>query len=286
MLIATEDDELARDLAEPLAIWNADPRWLSDIDDTLAELAGSGEIRRPVVIVDGRDKLLSALGLAHQAARLGADAPFVVLIAEEAQIASLGEVNEGGLDGFIPAPVTELLLANALYALPLDEERPRPRRDSSPRPAPERQTAPRDMAQHDAERITPIAAHPKFVPETAAAVDARAIEGLRALGGGPGFLRELIETFQADARQVMESIGQAAASGDAAGFARSLGALRRAAGHLGAIQLSELLASLQGLSASELRQRGATHVQRLDAEIDRLAAALSESLPAGEARRT
>ena len=162
VLIATEDDELARDLAEPLAIWNADPRWLSDIDDTLAELAGSGEIRRPVVIVDGRDKLLSALGLAHQAARLGADAPFVVLIAEEAQIASLGEVDEGGLDGFIPAPVTELLLANALYALPLDEERPRPRRDSSPRPAPERQTAPRDMAQHDAERITPIAAHPKI----------------------------------------------------------------------------------------------------------------------------
>jgi signal transduction histidine kinase/HPt (histidine-containing phosphotransfer) domain-containing protein len=291
VLIATEDDELARDLAEPLAVWNADPRWLSDTDAALAELARPGETQRPVVIVDGRNKLLSALSLAHQAARLGAAAPFVVLIAEEAQIASLGEVDEGGLDGFIPVPVTELLLANALYALPLDEERPKPRLDAAPRPperqmAPKRQPATRDARQHDADRVTPIAAHPRFMPEAAAAVDAQVIERLRALGGGPGFLRELIETFQADARQVMESIGQAAAAADAAGFARSLGALRRAAGHLGGTQLGELLASLQGLTASELRQRGAIHVQRLDAEIDRLAAALLESLPASEARRT
>ena len=272
VLIATEDDELARDLAEPLAVWNAATRWLSDIDSALAELTRPGETRRPVVIVDGRDKLLSALSLAHQAARLGAAAPFVVLIAEDVQIASLGEVDEGGLDGFIPVPATELLLANALHALPLDEERPQPHLEDSPRSTPE--------------RVTPIAAHPRFVPEAPAAVDAQVIERLRALGGGPAFLRELIATFEADTRGVMKSLGQAAATADAAGFARSLGALRRAAGHLGGTQLSELLSSLQGLTAGELRQRGATHVQRLDAEIDRLAAALLESVPGSEARRT
>ena len=72
---------------------------------------------------------------------------------------------------------------------------------------------------------------------------------------------------------------------DVAGFAQSLALLRRAASPLGGTQLCELLASLQGLTASELRQQGAVHVQRLDAEIERLAAALSEFLPATEASR-
>ncbi len=44
------------------------------------------------------------------------------------------------------------------------------------------------------------------------------------------------------------------------------------------------LASLHGLTASELRQLGATHVQRLDAEIERLGAALTEIVAETEAR--
>src|ERR1700704_5159210 len=82
------------------------------------------------------------------------------------------------------------------------------------------------------ERITPIASHPKFMPETAA-LDMRAIDGLRELGGDPDFLGELIETFRADAQQIMERLDQAVAAGDAAGFAQSLVALRRAASPLG-----------------------------------------------------
>ena len=135
------------------------------------------------------------------------------------------------------------------------------------------------------ERITPIAAHPKFVPETPTAVDARVIEGLQSLGGGPGLLGELIESFGVDALHVMQRIAQSAAVADAAGFARGIVALQRAAGQLGGTQLCELLASLRDLPASELRQRGATHVQRLDAEIERLAAALREFQPAGGARQ-
>jgi hypothetical protein len=44
------------------------------------------------------------------------------------------------------------------------------------------------------------------------------------------------------------------------------------------------MASLQDLTASELRQQGAVHVRRLDAEIDRLSTALIELLPTAEAR--
>lgn len=286
VLLATDDDELARDLAEPLAVWNGAPSWPDDIDAALAGLGASQDAPRPILIVDGRDKLLSALSLAHRAAQAAA-APLVVLIAIPAQIDGLGQVEEDGLDSLLPAPISEAVLANAIDALPLAPAQ-LPVASSidgrAPPAEPPAAAAPK-AAGAGGNRITPIAAHPRFAPEGTAAVDARMIEGLRALGGGPDFLGELIETFRADARQVLERLGQAAAIGDAAGFARGIAALQRSAGQLGGTQLCEFLASLQGLAASELRQRGAGQVQRLAAEIERFAAALLEFLPAGETRR-
>jgi signal transduction histidine kinase/HPt (histidine-containing phosphotransfer) domain-containing protein len=282
VLLATEDDELARDLAEPLAVWNAQPSWPEDIDTALAGLAVPGAEPRPVLIVDGRDKLLSALSLAHRAGQ-AASAPFVVLIAMPAQIEGLGQVEEDGLDSFVPAPVSELLLANALDALPLEASRPEPAAVIGGRAV--RAEPPPAAAAEIGDRITPIAAHPRFAPETPPAVDPKVIEGLRALGGGPDFLGELIETFHTDAQQVLQRLGQAASVGDAAGFGRAVAALRRSAGQLGGTQLCELLASLQGLTSSELRQRGAGHLQRVTAEIERFTAALLEFLPSSETRR-
>jgi hypothetical protein len=296
VLIVTEDGQLADELARMLAAWRGAAYQAADADadDTLAELARLDPARRPVMIIDGRDRLLSALSLAHHAARLGLDAPFVLLIAEQTQIDSLVEVDEGELDGFIPAPVAERLLAGVLHALPpgpapiAADPTALPRFADLSRPMAEPRRAAGDAADLGAGQITPIASHPRFVPEAAAAVDARVIEGLRALGGGPGFtgfLSELIESFRTEAGQLMEAVNAAVATGDTAGFARSLAALRRTAGPLGGAQLCELLVSLQNLTAGELRLRGAMHIQRLDAEIDRLAAALLDFLPASAARR-
>ena len=303
ILIATEDDEFAGELAELLDRWNGDARWVGDADAVLAGLSRRDMPQPPAVvpllIIDGRGKWLSALSLAHHAVQSGGIAAFVLLVADADQIASLGEVDDGEIDGFIPAPVSGELLANALHALPLGPDLPLEtlKRFPDPPQAPAGKRAePGAPAQHaneptgeqtrerTRERITPIATHPQFVHDTAATLDMRAIDGLRALGGGPGFLREVIECFEADAQQIMEHIDQAVASANAARFAQSLVALRRAASPLGGAQLCELLASLQDLTASELQQQGAVHVQRLDAEIDRLCAALIELLPTAEAR--
>jgi signal transduction histidine kinase/HPt (histidine-containing phosphotransfer) domain-containing protein len=292
VLIATEDEQFAGELAEPLTAWNGEARWLGDADAALAALSRrettEGAAMNPVLIVDGRRKLLSALSLAHQAARTGEAAPFVLLVADALQIESLDAVDEVEVDGFVPVPLSRQLLANALDALPLGPLEPlmsdRPAMPlPADRPRPAAGVPPGEPAREFGERITPIAAHPKFVPE-AAAVDKRAVDGLRALDGDPHFLGELIETFQADAQQLMERLDQAVAAADVAGFAQALTALRRAAAPLGGTQLCELLASLQGLTASELRQLGAVHVQRLDAEIDRLAVALTELLAGTEQR--
>jgi len=281
VLIAAEDEQFAAELAESLAGWNGDLRWVGGPDAALAALSRRETTERPVMIpvliVDGRRKLLSALSLAHHAARIGDAAPFVLLVADPGQIESLGELDEGDVDGFIPLPLSENLIANALDALPLEP----PGLPAPERPAMQPFADPR--REPTGERITRLASHPKFVPE-AAALDMRAIEGLRELGGDPDFLGELIETFQADAQRTMERLDQAVAAADAAGFAQGLVALRRAASPLGGTQLCELLASLQGLTASELRQLGASHVQRLDAELKRLAAALTEVVAETEAR--
>jgi hypothetical protein len=222
---------------------------------------------------------LSALSLAHHAARLGAEAPFVLLVAEHEQIDRLGEVDEGEVDGFVPLPLMASILANALRALPLGTDSVPPRRQAPARPA---QSEP-PLAVVP-ERITPIAAHPKFAPEQPAAVDPRVVDGLRALGGGPGFLRDLTESFRAEARQIMVRLYKAAEAADAAAFGRGLIALHRAAGQLGGTELCELAGSLQRATAGELRQHGPSHVQRLEAGIDRLAAALMQYVAGSEAR--
>jgi len=291
VVVATEDAHLADGLAELLVRWNAEPLWVGDADAALAELAVIEATSRAVVIADGRLHLLSALSLAHHAARLGAEAPFVLLVAEPEQIDRLAEVDEGELDGFVPLPLTGTILANALRALPLALDPLLPRRElagrpvaaAPPPPSPPRSEPPPVAAE---ERITPIAAHPRFTPEMPAAVDPRVVDGLRALGGGPGFLREVIESFRTDARQIMERLHQAADIADSAAFARGLVALHRAAGQLGGTGLCELAASLQRVTAGELRQQGSADVRRLDAEIDRLAAALTGYLPPNEALRS
>ncbi|MGC2415633.1 MAG: hypothetical protein WA459_23415, partial [Stellaceae bacterium] len=295
VLIATEDAEFASKLGETVAAWNGDVRWVGDADGALANLSRHGATERQVLIVDGR-KLLGALSLAHRAARIRVPAPFVLLIAEDGQIASLGEVDDGEIDGFIPAPPTRQLLANALDALPLglldslaSDLPATPPIVYPPRPVVEppgelTEVAPGELSGRFSERITPIASHPKFAPEMTA-LDMRAIDGLRALGDDPDFLGEVIETFKADAREIMGRLDQAVTAADATGFALSLSALRRAASPLGATQLCELLASLQEVTASELRQHGAIHLQRLDAEIDRFGAALTQLLETAEASR-
>lgn len=277
VLIVTEDDELASQLAEPLAVWNAEALWQRDGEAALAELARiAGVGNRAVLIVDARDKLLSAFSLIHRAATIGGEPPLVVLIAPPAQIANLSEVNETGLDALLPVPVTEILLAHALDALPLDA-------------TPVRAVTATDQAlgRHSIaappnepdDRVTPIAAHPKFASEAVPVLDAKVIENLRSLSGDPEFLADLIETFRADSRQLIRRLGDAAAAADAAAFTRGLVALQRAATQLGGTQLCELLASLPETDPAELRQRGTGQIGRISAEVERLIAALRDGQP-------
>lgn len=244
VLLVTEDDELARGLAEPFATWNAEPRWPGGAIEAAAEFANLPPTPRAIVVIDGRDHLLAALGVVHHAAGRGTDAPFVLLLADPARLADLAALDEGEIDGFIPAPVSEALLAKALYALPLPWDRQRPRGIS------------------------------RAAAAAGSAINASALASLRALDADAEFIAELIKTFRDDAQQILRRVEQASAAGDDERLRQALGALRRAAGQLGGVDLCTTATALQRLDRGELRQRSRIHVQRLESEVDRLCEAL------------
>jgi hypothetical protein len=179
--------------------------------------------------------------------------------------------------------LTPQLLANALHSLPLPAERADA---ASPQPEfPEAAILTEDAPAPYGDRVTSIAAHPRFAAESTPVVDPRRIEALHELGGQEGFLGDVIETFRADAQQIMHRLTRAAAIADIAAFAQGLRALGQAAGHVGGVPLSQLTTSLRGLAAAELRDHGNIHLQRIEAEIDRLAVALLHYLGQVEAQR-
>ena len=279
VLIATEDSQFASELAEPLNAWNADPRWIDSFENTLGFVDRRDARACSVLIVDGRQRKLAALSFAHRAVTSEAPPSFVLFVAERAQIGGLVELAEDELDAVLPAPLDYQLFANALHALPLWHGAPaRPvivsARHDEPLPEPPPLFDPADVAA-PSPQVTPIATHPRFAAETPT-IDQRAVAALRRLGGGDEFLGEVLDSFRADAREIMQRLVRAAAAADSAGFARGLHALRNCAANLGGTRLCEVLLSLREVGAQELREQGSVLVQRLGDELARLDAALAE----------
>jgi HPt (histidine-containing phosphotransfer) domain-containing protein len=178
------------------------------------------------------------------------------------------------------------LLVNALHTLPLRSDpggwqKPAAAlTDNSMTSAGAEQQA----AAPAADRVTPIAAHPRFAADPTPTIDAQVIEKLQELGGEDDFLHDVIETFRSDAAQIMRRIDRAAAVADPVAFAQGLRALRQAAGHVGGTRLCQLAVSLRGLTGNDLRDHGSAHLHRLNAQIDRLTAGLRQYFGEVEAR--
>ena len=283
VLIVTGDSLFAGNVCEYLGAWDAPVSWIGEGEAALNYVAWLDPATRAVLLVDGGSKPLSAMGLVNRVLTMDGAPPFILFVADPAQVAALAELEDGEVDAFLPAPLTAQLLVNALHALPLLAEiAAEPQ--VQPEWAGETAAAP-DGPPPFGDRITPIAAHPRFAAEPTPVVDPRRIEALRELGGQEAFLGDLIETFRADAQQIIRRLGRAVAIADVAAFAQGLRALGQAAGHVGGTPLTQLTASLRGLGAAELRDQGNIHLQRLEGEIERLAAALLHYLDQVGAQR-
>jgi hypothetical protein len=283
VLIVTGDSLFAGNVCEYLGGWDAPVSWIGEAEAALNYMAWLDPATHAVLLVDGGSKPLSSMGFVGRVLAMDGARPSILFVADPAQIAALAELEDGEVDGLLPAPLTPQLLANALHSLPLPAERADA---ASPQPEfPEAAILTEDAPAPYGDRVTSIAAHPRFAAESTPVVDPRRIEALHELGGQEGFLGDVIETFRADAQQIMHRLTRAAAIADIAAFAQGLRALGQAAGHVGGVPLSQLTTSLRGLAAAELRDHGNIHLQRIEAEIDRLAVALLHYLGQVEAQR-
>ncbi|MGH7094593.1 MAG: ATP-binding response regulator, partial [Stellaceae bacterium] len=119
VLVATEDPGFADELVAALGVWRAEAMWIGAAEPALSRVeALPAAEQRPVLIVDGRDDVVSALSWAHRAIRTNpAAAPYVLFVAAESRIDSVIGLAEGQLDAILPAPFTHGVLQSALHAL-------------------------------------------------------------------------------------------------------------------------------------------------------------------------
>lgn len=123
--------------------------------------------------------------------------------------------------------------------------------------------------------VTPISAHPRFMPEGAAIIDEATVAALRLLGGND-FLADVIETFRKDSRQLLDRLRTAIAMGDTGEIRGTVHSLRSGSANIGAMRLSQTLGALRDVTVKDLRQPGAGLVEKIEAELTRLDLSLNE----------
>jgi two-component system sensor histidine kinase RpfC len=105
------------------------------------------------------------------------------------------------------------------------------------------------------------------------AIEAHKIEELKRLGGAE-FFDDLVQQFLDDSIDVLRDLAQAARGADVNAFREQAHALRSGAANIGARRIYELCLAWRNIDAQTLRAEGTEDVRTLEAEFDRVRAAL------------
>jgi len=123
--------------------------------------------------------------------------------------------------------------------------------------------------------VTPITAHPRFIPDSGATVDESTFEALRNLGGSD-FVFEVVDTFRKDGTRIVEQLKSAADKADIREFRDLMHSLRSGAANVGGVKLCQTLTALRDVSTKDLRANGAGYVEKIESEMTRLDAILGQ----------
>jgi two-component system, sensor histidine kinase RpfC len=123
--------------------------------------------------------------------------------------------------------------------------------------------------------VTPISAHPRFVPDAGTVVDEHTFAALRNLGGNE-FVAEVIDTFRKDARRLIEDLHKAVERGDLRDFRDVTHSLRSGAANVGGVRLCEALTAMRDVTANDLSQTGPAYFDKIVNEFSRLDASLEQ----------
>ncbi|MDE2229174.1 MAG: response regulator [Alphaproteobacteria bacterium] len=130
--------------------------------------------------------------------------------------------------------------------------------------------------------VTPISAHPRFVPDAGAVVDEHTFAALKNLGGSE-FVTEVIDTFRKDARRLIEDLRKAVECGNLRDFRDVTHSLRSGAANVGGVRLCETLTAMREVTVHDLSQTGPAYFDKIVNEFSRLDASL-EQMTRGERR--
>jgi HPt (histidine-containing phosphotransfer) domain-containing protein len=106
-----------------------------------------------------------------------------------------------------------------------------------------------------------------------ATIDGETFAALRDATGGE-FVRELVDTFLAEAPSMIADLRDAMAGDNADGFRRAAHSLKSNANTFGALALGALAKDLELAGVAQVKTRGASALAGVEAEYARVAAAL------------
>ncbi|MCB1885533.1 MAG: response regulator [Geminicoccaceae bacterium] len=199
----------------------------------------------------------------------GPETPPLVALTADATEATRSKALGVGFSAYVTKPIDAPAFIEALDGL-LEAQaavRPRPKRAgvavreaipaSSPPPRPAAVPAGRARAS------------------TGGPLDERKLASLEALDAGDGFFAGVIDEFLSDADRLMEQLGNAARSGDAASFRDAAHALKSSAAHMGATGLYETCTAWRSLDDGALMLKAPGEVARIGAALEQVKAALA-----------
>ena len=179
--------------------------------------------------------------------------PIVALTADATEEVAL-RCEEAGMDACITKPIEPNRLLEIIGALVHDNGKA-------------------DEFASTADVASYTSGRPRLRAATAAPVDVHTLDALEELGGKE-FVDELSAQFITDAADTLNSLADAAASGDLKSFREHLHALRSAAANVGARGIYEMCLGWRHIAPDDFAVRGEMHLQRLHEEFQRVRSAL------------
>ncbi len=121
--------------------------------------------------------------------------------------------------------------------------------------------------------VQPLAAVEREL-ETCPVVDRMKLAELEQLGGAD-FVGELVDQFVGESAGILRSLAAAVAEEDPAAFRERAHALRSGAANVGAVRLHRICLGFRAIEARELALEGERHMRTLEAEFQRVRAAMA-----------
>ncbi|WP_366655728.1 ATP-binding protein [Fodinicurvata sp. EGI_FJ10296] len=187
------------------------------------------------------------------------------------------ECLESGFDAYLTKPIgPDALVESILGLLPDRASGSDADEDRVPGTAP---VATNDETDSVAGPVAELSRHPRFKQSARRVLDPTALENLKALDGNDGsFLRSIIHEFWADTESLLPELEEAVSDGDPHRFRSLVHALRSSSANIGAPQLHQICAELNGIGMEHFDRDAAARLSDVKAAFARYRRASSRYL--------